>query len=411
MSFAENIKKYMDVVIQVGLNIRAGQRVIITASAQDHEFVRVAARAAYQAGAEHVEVVWNDPGLSVVRLEEAPEDSLEITADYLYEGMVEYGKRGDALLSMSASNPDLYAGQDPQRIQKMQMASAKKFGEYRKKMGDNTMNWCVIQIPNPPWAQKIFPEVSESEAIDQLWDAIFKTCRIDMDDPVAAWKEHIQKLENRSDYLNERSYTALQYSAPGTDLTVGLPEGHIWKGGSSQTVFDIEHVPNLPTEEVFTLPHKDRVDGVVHSSLPLNLRGMLVEDFSLTFENGRVVDCQAAVGEEHLKNLIETDEGAAHLGEVALVPHSSPISQMGFVFFNTLYDENASCHLALGRAYRETLENGVGMEDEDFAERGGNDSNIHVDFMIGSGEMDIDGVLLDGSTEPLIRAGEWVIAV
>lgn len=280
------------------------------------------------------------------------------------------------------------------------MASAKKFGEYRKKMGDNTMNWCVIQIPNPPWAQKVFPEVSESEAIDQLWDAIFKTCRIDMDDPVAAWKEHIQKLENRSDYLNERGYTALQYRATGTDLTVGLPEGHIWKGGSSQTVFDIEHVPNLPTEEVFTLPHKDRVDGVVHSSLPLNLRGMLVEDFSLTFENGRVVDCQAAVGEEHLKNLIATDEGAARLGEVALVPHSSPISQMGFVFFNTLYDENASCHLALGRAYRETLENGVGMEDEDFAERGGNDSNIHVDFMIGSGEMDIDGVLPDGSTEP-----------
>ena len=411
MSFEEKLKKYMEVVIRVGLNVRAGQRMIVSASVQDYEFVRAAMRAAYQAGAEHVEVMWNDPGLSIVRLEEAPEDSLEITRDYIFEEIAKYGKAGSAFLSMSASDPNLYEGQDPQRLQKMQLANAKSWTHYKKQMGDNNENWCVIQIPNPGWANKVFPDVGTEEATAKLWEAIFKTCRIDASDPVAAWQEHIQKLQLRSSYLNKKNYTALQYSAPGTDLTVGLPEGHIWKGGSSVTEFDIEHVPNLPTEEVFTLPHKDRVDGVVSSTLPLNFRGALIEDFSLTFENGRVVDFKAAKGEEHLKNLLDADEGAVRLGEVALVPNSSPIAQMGFVFFNTLYDENASCHLALGRAYRDTLQNGVGMADEDFAERGGNESNIHEDFMIGSAEMNIDGVLANGSTEPLMRNGEWVIEV
>lgn len=411
MNFAEKLQKYMEVVIRVGLNVRPGQTVMISASAQDYEFVRVATRAAYEAGAHHVEVFWNDPQLSVIRLEEAPEDSLEITRDYIFAEMAKLGKAGGAFLSMSASDPTLYEGQDPQRMKKMQLANAKKWTHYKKQMGENNENWCVIQIPNPGWSQKVFPNVSEDEAAQKLWDAIFQTCRVDLPDPVAAWREHIQKLALRSSYLNQKKYTALRYQAPGTDLTVGLPDGHVWKGGSSVTEYDIEHVPNLPTEEVFTLPHKDKVNGVVSSTLPLNLSGSLVENFSLTFEDGKVVDATAKVGEEFLKMLLDTDEGATRLGEVALVPHSSPISQMGFVFFNTLYDENASCHFALGRAYRDTLKDGVEMSDADFAAKGGNDSNIHVDFMVGSGEMNIDGILANGESEPILRNGEWVIEV
>ncbi len=411
MNFDEKLKQYMDVVIRIGMNVQPGQTVIITASAQDYKFVRAATRAAYQAGAHHVEVFFDDPASSVIRLQEAPEDSLEITRDYLTEEVVRLNKNGPAVLAMRANDPTLFAGVDPARVQKMQAANGKAWARYQKEMGDNNDNWCLIQIPNPGWVKKLYPELSEEEGTAKLWDAIFQTSRIHTPDPVAAWREHIDNLQARSQYLNDKQYTALHYQAPGTDLTVGLPEGHIWQGATAVTNFDIVHVPNIPTEEVFTLPHKDKVNGVVRSSMPLNLRGTIIEDFTLTFKDGCVVDVQAEVGEEQLKMLLDSDEGARRLGEVALVPHSSPISQMGMVFFNTLYDENASCHIALGRAYRDSLQDGVGMPEEEFAEKGGNNSTIHTDFMIGSAEMNIDGVLADGTIEPIMQNGEWVFAV
>jgi len=232
-------------------------------------------------------------------------------------------------------------------------------------------------------------------------------CRLDEADPRAAWQEHIEALERRRAYLNDKAYTALKYTAPGTDLTLGLPEGHIWKGGVDTNAAGTMFVPNLPTEEVFTMPHSQRTNGMVSSTKPLNYGGTLIDNFSLTFQDGRVVGVEAETGRDVLKKLVETDEGAARLGEVALVPHSSPISKFGRLFYNTLFDENASNHVALGQAYNVCVEDGENMAEAEFAEAGGNTSVTHVDFMIGSEEMDIDGVLTDGSTEAVMRDGEW----
>jgi len=253
----------------------------------------------------------------------------------------------------------------------------------------------------------VFPKDTAQDAEKRLWDAVFKVCRIDEPDPAVFWKQQVDNLCKRKEYLTAKHYSALQFTGPGTNLTVGLPDGHIWGGGSSKTPSGISFVPNLPTEEVFTLPHKNKIEGTVTATKPLSCQGNLIENFSLTFSEGKVVKFSAEKGEETLRNLLETDQNSKSLGEVALVPHQTPISQSGLIFLNTLYDENASNHLALGNAYRFTLEGGTTMSDEEFTQAGGNDSLIHVDFMFGSGEMDVDGLLADGATEPVMRAGEW----
>jgi aminopeptidase len=265
----------------------------------------------------------------------------------------------------------------------------------------------VISASVPGWANKVFAHLPEAERVPALWDAIFKICRVDTPDPVEAWRKHTENLARRSAYMNEKQYVALKYTAPGTDLTLGLPENHVWMGGYGKTPKGNVFTANIPTEEIFTLPHKTRINGTVRATLPLSLHGNLVEDFWFRFEDGKVVEVHAAKGEEVLKKLLETDEGAVSLGEVALVPQSSPIARTGILFYNTLYDENASCHLALGRAYRTSLKGGEEMSEDDFGAAGGNDSLIHVDFMIGADEMDIDGILPDGSAEPVFRGGEW----
>jgi aminopeptidase len=253
----------------------------------------------------------------------------------------------------------------------------------------------------------VFPKETPEDAEQSLWDAVFKACRIDEPEPAIFWQQQVDNLGKRKEYLTAKHYTALQFSGPGTNLTVGLPNGHIWAGGSSKTPSGISFVPNLPTEEVFTLPHKDKIEGIVTATKPLSYQGSLIENFSLTFSEGKVVSFSAEKGEETLRNLLETDENSKSLGEVALVPHQTPISQLGFIFLNGLYDENASNHLALGSAFQFTLEGGVAMSAEEFAQAGGNDSLIHVDFMFGSGEMDVDGLMVDGASEPVMRAGEW----
>jgi aminopeptidase len=268
-----------------------------------------------------------------------------------------------------------------------------------------------VSTASPSWAKKIFPELPVEQAQSKLWEAIFSACRIDLPDPVQAWMDHTDKLIKFRDYLNAKRYTTLHYTAPGTDLTIGLPEKHLWEGGGGTFKNGIFCIPNLPTEEVFTAPHKDKVDGVVKSTFPLNLQGVLIEDFSITFENGCAVEVTAKKGEEDLRKLIETDENAGRLGECAIVPNSSPIGQRGFLFYNTLFDENASCHLALGNAYRYSIEGGSDMTEEEFAAHGGNKSLIHVDFMIGSAEMNIDGIQPDGTLEPILRQGEWAFEV
>lgn len=413
--FENNLRKYVDVLLKVGLNIRPGQRLLIGHSTRGNRtplemapLVRVITESAYKMGVSLVEVMWDDATLNRIRVEHAAEETLEMTVDGRFQVNEEFGENGDALLSIYAENPDLYNGMDFGRVSKLQTALRQRASKMATQaIGGNATNWLIASAPLSGWSEKIFPGESPEEAKAKHWDAIFKICRVYEDDPVAAFVDNIKMLETRGKALTEKRFDALKYSAPGTELTIGLPKGHIWKGGGGESANGIFYTANIPTEEVYTLPDRMRVNGTVQSSKPLNLSGVLVDKFSLTFSEGKVVDLQAEVGEEALRNLVDTDASAAFLGEVALVPHSSPVSQAGLLFYNTLYDENAANHLALGTAYRTSLEGGVDMTEDEFTAAGGNISLIHTDFMIGSGEMDVDGIREDGSTEPVMRKGEW----
>ncbi len=292
-------------------------------------------------------------------------------------------------------------------VAKVQQATARGARPFREHISRNLTNWVVVAAAAPAWAARVFPGLPPAEQMSRLWGAIARFCRLDREDPIVAWESHLADLAARTEALNRKAYRRLRYTGPGTDLTIGLPAGHIWVGGRSASAAGITFSPNLPTEEVFTMPHKDRVDGVVRSSKPLSYGGTLIEDFSVRFAAGSVVEVKARQGEQVLQTLIGTDPGAARLGEIALVPHSSPIAQSGLLFYNTLFDENAASHVALGAAYKFTMRSGEGMSDEAFEAAGGNRSAAHVDFMIGSPELDVDGVFSDGSAEPLMRKGEW----
>lgn len=401
------LRQYADLAVQVGLNLRAGQRLIVRAPLQTAPLVRLIAASAYRAGASLVDVQWRDDELTLIRFQEAPRDSFEQFPSWQAQALLEAAERGDAFLSIVADNPDLLKGQDPALVGIAQKTAARQYQPFQRLMARNATNWLVISAPIESWAAKVFPHEPPEQRETRLWEAIFRVCRLGQADPVAAWQAHVERLVATSDYLNHRRYAALKYRAPGTDLTIGLPDGHHWASGRVTSENGIAFIPNMPTEEVFTLPHRGQASGVVSSTRPLSLDGALIDDFSLTFAEGRVVDVRARSGESHLRRLIETDEGAGRLGEVALVPHSSPIAQSGLLFYNTLFDENAASHLALGRAYRFSLAGGEALSEEQFGAAGGNTSLIHTDFMIGSGQMDVDGVRQDGAAEPLMRAGEW----
>ena len=407
--FDRMLTKYADVVVKVGLNLRKRQRLSVRAIIDDAPFIRKVAESAYKAGAQYVDVLWTDERISRIRFEHADPETITDIPEWMTPRFEEYYARGDADLAVLSSDPDLFDGIDPELIAKNRTARAKKFEHLRKY--ENASNWCVVATASPAWARKVFPGVSTEEAQSKLWEAIFNSCRIDLPDPVQAWRDHTDNLIKYKNYLTAKHYTELKYKGPGTDLTVGLPEKHVWMGAEESFKNGITCTVNIPTEEVFTLPHKDKVNGTVTATKPLNLMGVLIEDFSLTFENGRAIKVTAKKGEEDLRKLIETDENACRLGEAALVPNSSPISQRGHLFYNTLFDENASCHLAVGNAYRDTIEGGKDMTDEEFQAHGGNKSLIHVDFMIGSDQLDIDGITKDGTREPIMRQGEWAFKV
>jgi aminopeptidase len=406
-TFTDKLQSYADRAVQVGVGLQAGQRLIVRAPVEGAPLARLITESAYRAGARLVDVMWHDDALLLARFQYAPRDSFEEYPTWRAAALIEAANQGDAVLSISASDPNLLKEQDPELVSLVQRVSQTHLAPYRRKGMADEFNWSIISMPIAAWAARVFPQAAPAEQIERLWEIIFKICRIDQPDPVAAWRRHQDRLNSRRDYLNARSYTTLKYTAPGTALTVGLPERHRWNGAASQTPAGISFIANVPTEEVFTMPHLERVEGVVASTRPLSYGGVLIENFSLTLAGGRVVKVTADRGERVLQKLVETDEGAARLGEVALVPHSSPISQSGLLFYNTLFDENASNHLALGKAYRFCLENGPAMSDQEFAAAGGNDSLVHVDFMIGSAEMDIDGLTGDGLLEPVMRGGEW----
>ena len=405
------LEKYAEVIAKVGLNLQEGQRLFIAAGLNTAPLVREVTAKAYENGAPLVTVFWDDEELKKIRHQYAPRDSFEEFPEWVARGILENAERGDAYLSVTGLDPDLLAGFDPELIALELKTRAKHYKPALNLISNGGVQWTVICPPTPKWAEKIFPDLSEEEAEEKLWGVMEKLCRLDYDDPVTAWQQHLSDLSKRHDYLNKMQFETLHFRGPGTDLKVGMPKYHVWKGGSGKTQGGVDFTANLPTEEVFSVPHKDRVEGTVHSTKPLNYFGNLIEDFSLTFEKGRVVDFSAKKGEETLRKMLESDENAKQLGEVALVPYYSPISESGLIFFNTLYDENAACHLALGSAYRINIKDGVKMSDEELDAAGVNDSLIHVDFMIGSDKVDIDGITPDGSVIPLMKKGAWAFEV
>jgi aminopeptidase len=412
------LEAYGELAVRIGVNLREGQRLLIIGplanggvSLQAAPLVRAIARSAYRAGAELVETLWGDEDLQLIRFAHARRDSFASYSNWLPHALVEHARAGHATLSVYANDPDQLNDQPVDLVGALQLATATAVRPFRDLISRNLTNWSIVAAPDTGWAAKVFPELDPAGQMASLSDAIVKMCRLDRPDPIAAWRDHLVALARRRDFLNGRRFDALRYRGPGTDMTLGLPNGHLWVSGQSESQHGILYTPNLPTEEVFTLVHKDRVDGTVRATKPLIHGGTVIEDFSLTFERGRVVGLHARVGEPMLRKLVETDAGAARLGEVALVPDSSPIGRIGRLFYNTLYDENAASHLALGSGYRFTLDGGETMSDEAFEQAGGNRSAAHSDFMIGSGELDVDGLFADGRVESLMRQGEWATPV
>ncbi|MGL4611157.1 MAG: aminopeptidase [Trueperaceae bacterium] len=409
LSFDKQLQTYVDLIIRVGLNLHKGQTLWINAPVEAPELTRRVAEAAYKAGAYFVNVIWLDDAVICSRLAHASKDSLTHFPKWYKDAFNIEMKRGDALLSIRSTDPEAFKGQDPSAISTIERVGRAEFKPRMKKVLGSEVNWCVVNIPSQGWAKRVFPKLSPDKAVGKLWAAIFAAVRADKPNAVKVWQKHLKALEQRRAYLDEKQYDALHYKAPGTDLKVGLVEGHLWLGGFQDTQDGITYVANLPTEEVFTMPHKNRVDGVVRSSKPLAHAGTIIDPFELTFRDGAVVKANAKRGQNILEKLLETDEGAKHLGEVALVPYSSPISQSGILFLSTLFDENAASHFALGSAYRINVKGGTSMTDKQAAKVGVNSSLTHVDFMIGSNKMDIDGVRNDGTREAVMRKGEWAV--
>lgn len=407
-NFTENLKKYAEVTVKIGLNIQKGQTLLVAAPLVAVDYVRAVAIAAYSAGAKNVHVEWSDEELTRIKYEQAPDEAFSEFPVWKAKGYEEMAKEGCAYLAIYASNPDLLKGINPDRISTANKTMAQHMKEFRNMTQSSQISWCVVSVPTKEWAAKVFPKAPQEDQVDALWEAIFTCTRSNLDHPVKAWEEHSSNLLRRVQYLNEKKYKKLHYRAPGTDLTIELPEKHVWVGGGGKNAKGISFTPNIPTEEVFTTPKKDGVNGVVTSTMPLIYSGNVINEFSLTFKDGKIVEFSAEEGYETLKRLIETDEGASFLGEVALVPHSSPIAQSNTVFYNTLFDENASNHLAIGSAYPICIENGTKMSQEELSNNGSNTSLVHVDFMIGSEQMDIDAITTDGEVEPLFRNGNWV---
>lgn len=401
------LNRLADVAVNVGLNLQPGQDLILTAPAEALPLVRAVAAAAYRAGAGVVTPILSDPGVTLARFEHGSDDSFDTAPAWLYAGMAEAYKGGAARMAIVGEDPMLLSEQDPDKVARAGKANSIAYKPALEKISNFAINWSIASYPTLDWAKRIFPDMSDDDAVAALADAIFAASRVNTPDPVAAWAAHNAALATRTKWLNDQRFSALHFTSPGTDLTVGLADGYEWHGGASEAQNGVTCNPNIPTEEVFTTPHADRVNGTVRSTKPLSHQGSLIDEIEVRFENGVIVEARAAKGEAVLQKLLDTDAGARKLGEVALVPHSSPISQSGLLFYNTLYDENAACHIALGQCYSKCFLDGASLTQEQIADQGGNSSMIHVDWMIGGPDTDIDGITADGTRVPVFRAGEW----
>jgi len=402
------LEKYARLVVRTGVNIQKGQTLVIHSPIEACEFTRLVSKIAFEEGARDVVVVWDDDLLSRIRYLNAPEEIFDEFPDWKKEFYLSYVRKDAAFLRISGSDPEVLKGVDPNKISKSRRVSNAALKEYRERLMSNKNSWCVVSVPTKAWAKKVFPDTSEERAIELLWDAIFKAVRVDKEDPVKEWEKHKTNLKRYIDFLNNKKFKYLHFkNSLGTDLTIELPEGHIWMGGSDYLPDGTEFIANMPTDEVFTLPKKTGVNGTVVSSKPYNYNGNLIEEFSFTFKDGRIVDFNAEKGYDILKNLVETDEGSHYLGEVALVPFDSPISQLNILFYNTLFDENASCHLAIGKAYPVCIKNGENMSVEELEKLGVNDSINHEDFMIGTEDLDIIGITYTGEKVQIFKDGNF----
>ncbi|QDH18030.1 aminopeptidase [Swingsia samuiensis] len=406
-SHEQLLDRLAEVAVRIGLNVQPGQQLLITAPLDAVPLIRRITEHAYKAGSSLVTTFYADDEATLARYMYASDDAFDIAPTWMADGIARAFREGAARMAITGANPTLLAEQNPERIARANKANSKANRPAMELITQFAVNWNIIACATPAWAMQVFPDLSEKDALAALWNGIFKASRVDQEDPVQAWKEHNARLHARAKYMDETRFDALHFSGPGTDLTVGLADGHAWTGGAEKALNGVVCNPNIPTEEIFTTPHCNRVDGHVSSTKPLFHQGSLIDEISVTFEEGRIVEAHASKGENVLQRILNTDDGARRIGEVALVPHSSPISQSGILYRNTLFDENASSHIALGQAYTSCMHDVDGLSPEQLLKRGANDSLIHIDWMIGSDQIDLDGIK-DGNRTPLMRSGEWI---
>ena len=408
----ELLNKYAAFTVQVSVNVQKGQTLIIRCPVEGAYFGRACMEAAYKAGARDVVIRWEDEKAARIRMELGEEEALSETKPYELRSYLDYAESegGCCLLAIHASDPEIFKGLDTAKINRVSLAKQEAMKSWREYTMKDRVQWCVVAIPTPAWAASVFPGLAEDEAQEKLWGAIFDVCRVTGGDPVSAWKEHVAKTSACRDKLNELQLESIHMtSSNGTDLTVGLAEGHTWEGACSKAENGAVFIANVPTEEVFTAPHRERVNGVVKGTKPYVYNGQLIEGFSVTFKDGVVVDYSAEKNAELLGQLLDSDEGARRIGEIALVPASSPINRSGLLFYNTLFDENAACHIAFGAGYPTTVKGGAAMTTEELLACGVNDSAIHEDVMVGAEDMTITGLTKTGETVTIFENGEWAI--
>jgi len=403
----QKLDKLAEVAIKVGLGLEPGQDLYMTSPTSALPLARRIAAAAYKAGAGLVTTIFSDEEMTLARYKYASDESFDRAAGWLYDGVAKAFDNNTARLAIAGDNPMMLAGQDPDKVGRANRAMSKAYKPAQEKIVTFDINWTIVPYPGTAWARQVFPDQGDDAATKKLADAIFAATRIDRPDPVAAWAEHNARLLERQTWLTGKNFLSLKYRGPGTDLEIGLAEGHAWKGGASKARNGITCNPNIPSEEVFTTPHRLRVEGRVRSTKPLSHNGTLIENIEVRFEGGKIVEARASRGEDVLLKAMDTDEGGRRIGEVALVPHSSPISASGILFYNTLFDENAASHIALGQCYSKCFVDGDTITADEVKARGGNSSFIHIDWMIGSAEIDVDGIGQDGSVTPVMRKGEW----